>query len=153
MASKISSAVEAGLRRDEDHRRVTEELQVVARLFFEDRHFSGGLAVGAVDRDRVPLIDDDDDGASGLVRVTGDRRVERGDAFGGIDDDQCHIGGFEMLARHDHRELLGHQVRLAFAADAGSVDEAEGLAVALDTSSTASRVVPAIGETMARPFR
>ncbi len=55
-----------------------------------------------------------------------------GDAFGGVDHDQRDVGGFQMLARHDHRELLGHQLGLALAADSGGVDEAVGLAVALD---------------------
>jgi len=36
------------------------------------------------------------------------------------------------FARHDDRELFGHQVRLAFAADAGGIDEAESASVVLD---------------------
>ena len=59
----------AGFRRCEDDGRVIEELEVPARLFFEDVFFRGGLAVGAVDGDGVPLINDDDDGATGVVGV------------------------------------------------------------------------------------
>ena len=42
-----------------------------------------------------------------------------------------NVGAFEMLARHDDGELLGHQLGLALATDSGSVDEAIGLAIAL----------------------
>ena len=37
-----------------------------------------------------------------------------------------------MLARHHHRKLFRHEVRLALAADSSSVYEAESLAIALD---------------------
>jgi hypothetical protein len=95
--------------------------------------------------DEVPLVDDDDDGAAGLVRVAADVGVEGGDAFGGVEDEEGDVGGFEVLAGHDDGELLGHEVGLALAADAGGVDEAEVVAGAVTTSSTASRVVPAMG--------
>ena len=83
-------------------------------------------------RDEVPLVDDDDDGAAGLVGVAADVGVERGDAFGGVEDEEGDVGGFEVLAGHDDGELLGHEVGLALAADAGGVDEAEVVAAAGD---------------------
>ena len=81
---------------------------------------------------QVPFVDDDDDGAPALVRVAGDGGIELAHAFGGVDDQQGNVGGFQMLARHHHRKLFRHQVSLAFAADAGGVDEAKRLAVVLD---------------------
>src|ERR1700722_7126667 len=81
---------------------------------------------------QIPFIDDDDDGASALVGVSGDRGVELADAFGGVDDEQGNISAFQVLACHHDGKFLGHEARLAFAADAGGVDEAEGAAVVLD---------------------
>ena len=81
---------------------------------------------------QVPFVDDDDEGASAFVGVAGDGGVELADAFGGVDDEQRDVGGFEMFARHDDRKFLGHEMRLAFAANAGGVDEAEAASVVLD---------------------
>ena len=78
--------------------------------------------------DEVPLVDDDDDGAAGLVGVAADVGVEGGDTFSGVKDEQGDVGGFKVLAGHDDGELLGHEVGLALAADAGGVDEAEVVA-------------------------
>ncbi len=64
--------------------------------------------------------------------VSGDGGVEGIHSLGGVDHQQSDVGGFEMLARHDDGKLLGHQVGLAFAANAGGVDEAEGLSVTFD---------------------
>ena len=58
--------------------------------------------------------------------------IELADAFGGIDDQQRDVGAFQMLARHHDRKLLRHQVRLAFAANAGGIDEAKAPSVVLD---------------------
>ena len=66
------------------------------------------------------------------MRVAGDGGVERADAFGRVDHEQRDVGVFEMLARHDDGKLLGHQVRLALAANARRVDKAKTLPVALD---------------------
>ncbi len=73
----------------------------------------------------VPLVDDDDDGAAALVGVAADGGVGGGDAFGGVDDEQGDVGGFEVAAGHDDGELFRHEMGLAFATDAGGVDEAE----------------------------
>ena len=64
--------------------------------------------------------------------VSRDGSVELAHAFGGINHQQRNVGSFQMLARHDDGELFRHQVRLAFAADAGSINEAKTPAVALD---------------------
>ena len=64
--------------------------------------------------------------------VASDVGVEGGDAFGGVEDEEADVGGFEVLAGHDDGELLGHEVGLALAADAGGVDEAEVVLAAGD---------------------
>ena len=66
------------------------------------------------------------------MRIARNGGVECADPFGRVDDEQRNVGLFEVLARHHDRELLRHQVRLAFTADAGGVDEAKALAIALD---------------------
>ena len=53
------------------------------------------------------------------------------DAFGGVDDQQRHVGGFKMAARHDDAQLFSHQVRFALAADACRVDKAQLAALEL----------------------
>ena len=103
-----------------------------AHLLLEDLAVGGRLAVGAAGGHHVPLVDHDDDAAAALVGVAADGGVGAGDAFGGVDDQQRHVGGFEVAAGHDDAELLGHQVGLALAADAGGVDKAQLLALELD---------------------
>ena len=66
------------------------------------------------------------------MRVSGDGSVELAHAFGGINHQQRNVGGFKMFARHDHGKFFRHQMSLAFAANAGSIDKAKALAVALD---------------------
>ena len=88
----------------------------------------GRRAVGGGLGDEVPLVDDDDDGAAGLVGVAADVGVEGGDAFGGVEDEEGDVGGLEVLAGHDDGQLLGHELGLALAADAGGVDETEVVA-------------------------
>src|SRR6185437_13718879 len=92
----------------------------------------GGLAVGAVCCNEVPLIDDDHNGAAAFVRVAADGGVGCGDAFGGVDDEERDVGGLKMAAGHDDGKLLGHEVGFALAADSGGVDDAELLAVVFD---------------------
>ena len=84
------------------------------------------------------------------MRIAADGGVGRGNALSGVDDQQRDVGGLEMAARHDDGELLRHHLGLALAADSGGVDEAKRPPWYSMTSSTASRVVPAMGETMAR---
>src|ERR1019366_7219357 len=90
----------------------------------------GGVGGGV--GDEVPLVHHDNDRPAGLVGVAADVGVEGGDAFGGVEDEERDVGGFEVLAGHDHRQLLGHELGLALAADAGGVDEAEVVAGAGD---------------------
>ncbi len=66
------------------------------------------------------------------MRIAADVGVQRGDAFGGVDHQQRDVRRLKMLARHHHGELLGHQLGLALAADAGGVDKAVVVALALD---------------------
>jgi hypothetical protein len=117
---------------EEEDGGVIEVFECAAELFLEDVSVGGGLAVGAAGGDRVPFVHDDDDGASGFVRVSADGGIAGGDALGGVDQEEGDVGGFEMAARHDDGELLGHEVGFAFAADSGGVDEAESVAFEFD---------------------
>src|SRR5262245_27626136 len=108
-----------GQGRDKDDRRVIEELHRVADLLFVLVDRVGILF------DHVPFVDDDNDRATGLVRVPGDVGVERGHAFDRVDQEQRDIGAFDVLARHDDRKLLLHPGRLALAANAGGVYQPE----------------------------
>jgi len=92
----------------------------------------GGGRIGGGVGDEVPLVDDDDDGAARLVGVAADVGVEGGDSVGGVEDEEADVGGLEMLARHDDGELLGHELGLALATDAGRVDETEVVRAASD---------------------
>src|ERR1035437_7495337 len=83
-----------------------------------------GRVAGGV-RYQAPRVDDDDAGAAGRVGVAADVGVERGDSFGGVEDEEGDVGGFEVLASHDDGELLGHELGLALATDAGGVYETE----------------------------
>ena len=47
--------------------------------------------------DEVPFVDDEDDGAAGLVRVAADVGVEGGDSFGGVEDEEADVGGLGCL--------------------------------------------------------
>src|ERR1039458_6145884 len=105
---------------------------VASRTRSETSAASRCLRAGGRVGDEVPLVDDDDDGAAGLVGVTADVGVEGVDAFGGVEDEERDIGGLEVLAGHDDGELLGHELGLALAADAGGVDETEVVAGAGD---------------------
>ena len=100
-------------------------------MLLEDFAVGGRLAVGAAGGDRVPLVHEDDDAAAALVRVAADGGVAGGHALGGVDDQQRHVRGFKVTARHDDAELFGHQVGLALAADAGRIDKAELAALEL----------------------
>ena len=53
-------------------------------------------------------------------------------SLGRVDDQQGYVRGFQVAAGHDHAQLLGHQVRLALAANAGRIDEAKLRALELD---------------------
>ncbi len=148
----------AFFRRDEDHGRVVQEFQFVADLFFESlavgrcvrvRSSAGTRALGALEgrvaaaasailvpnlflADQVPLVDDDDQRPPAFVSVSGNGGVAGGNAFGRVHHQQRDVGSFRVLARHHDRELFGHQLGLALAADARGIDEAIGLAVAFD---------------------
>ncbi len=65
------------------------------------------------------------------MRITGDGGVAGSHAFDRVNEHERDVGGFQMLASHDHRKLFGHQFGLALAANTGGVDEAIAEAVAL----------------------
>src|SRR5829696_2665992 len=112
---------------DGDDRRPFEELHLEAQVALE-RGGRAGLLVG----DGVPLVDGEDDRAARVERVAGDVGVERRHALDGVDDDDRHVGALQAPARHQDRQLLGHLLGLALAADARGVDEAEGVPVGLE---------------------
>ena len=121
----------AGRCRDEHERSIVQELKLSARLLLEDGRISSRLSIGTRRSDEVPLVDDDNHRASSFVRISSNSRIARSDAFDSVNDDQRNIRGFEMLARHHDRKLLGHQLGLALAADSSSIDEAVVLSVSL----------------------
>ncbi len=102
------------------------------RLLLIKLGVSRGLAVSAIRRHQVPLVDDDDDGASAFVSIACDGSVAGGHTFDGIDDDERNISSFEVLARHDDGQFFGHQFGLALAANSSGIDEAVSLAAVLD---------------------
>ena len=57
-------------------------------------------------RHQIPLVDDQHDGAPGLVRVAGDVRVLGGEALGRVDDEQRDLAALQAAQRHDDRQLL-----------------------------------------------
>jgi hypothetical protein len=137
-------------RGEKDHRRVAQVLEHRAQLLLEDLAIGGRLAVGAARGHRVPLVHHDDDAAPALVGIAADGGVGRRHALGRVEHQQGHVRGFQVPPRHHHAHLFGHQVGLALAPDAGRIHKANWLPSNSTTSSTASRVVPAMGETMAR---
>ena len=110
---------------DEEDGCVAEVFKDAADLALENFAVGWWFSVGTRGGDEVPLIDNDDDGAATLVGVAADGSVGGGDTLGGVDDEERNVGGFEMTARHDDGELLGHEVGLPFAANAGGIDDAE----------------------------
>ncbi len=90
----------------------------------------GGFA-GGFDGE-IPFVHHDDDTATGLLGVVGDLRVALGDALFAIDDEERDVSAFETAAGHHDAELFGDERGLAFAADAGGVDEIVEMAVVLD---------------------
>ena len=65
-------------------RRVLEKTQLVADLLLE----GGALA----ERGLVPLVDDQDQRAAGLLGVTRNGGIAGGDSFGGVEQQQHHVG-------------------------------------------------------------
>jgi len=85
------------------------------------------------------------------VSISSDRGVELADPSVASITSKRYVGRFKVLARHHDRELFRHQVGFAFATDACGINEAKASAAQARTiSSTASRVVPGIGETIER---
>src|SRR5205085_12221315 len=103
---------------DEDDRRVVEELHLVAQVALE-----GGGRARLLVRHGVPLVDGDDDRATGFDRVARDVRVERGYTFRRINHDDRHVRTLKTAPRHHDRQLLRHLLRLALAPDPCRVNQ------------------------------
>ena len=116
----------AGQRRGEDDRRVRGELERLAQAFDV---LVGGVGVLL---DQVPLVDDHDQAPGGLLGVAGHVGVLGGHALDGVDDQGRHVGAFDRAQRPQHAKLLDAPLDPAAAADAGRVDQQDGLAVVLD---------------------
>ena len=101
-------------------------------MLLEDLAIGGRFAVGAARGDQVPFVDDEDDAAAAFVGVAADRGVAGCYAICRVDDEECDVGRFKMAARHDDAEFFGHHFGFALAADAGSIDEAELVALEVD---------------------
>ena len=100
--------------------------------------------------DLVPLVDADDQPASAFVRVAGDGGIEPDHALGGIQHQQHHVRHADVAARHHDAQLLRHRLVLPLRRMPAVSMKTYSVPSRVTVSSTASRVVPAIGETMAR---
>src|SRR6185312_11028131 len=105
--------------------------EVLADLVFKDFAVGGRLVVSAARGNEVPLVHDDNDGSTALVRISADGGVGGSDTLGGVDDEKRNVRGFEMAAGHDDGKLLGHEIGFALASDSGGVDDTKALAVVL----------------------
>src|SRR5260370_17329602 len=107
----------ARIRRDEDHRRVVQKLEVVAQALFigstvaralafpdpRSLRWAAGFLLAA--GHQIPLVDDDDDGAPTLVGVAGDGSVKLVDTLGRVNHQQSDVSAFQMFAPHYHDYL------------------------------------------------
>ena len=84
------------------------------------------------------------------MRIAADVRIDVGDALRAVNDQQPDIAAFEMTARHDHAEFFGLEFGLAFARMPAVSTNRMVMSSCWITLSTASRVVPAMGETIER---
>ena len=89
-----------------------------------------GLALTVV-VEQVPLVEQHNDGTAALDGKTHDLLVLFGNAHGGVDDEQRHVGAVDGAQAADHRVVLDVLVHGALLADARGVDHAVVLAVAL----------------------
>ena len=89
-----------------------------------------GLALAVV-VEQVPLVEQHNDGTAALDGKTHDLLVLFGNAHGGVDDEQRHVGAVDGAQAADHRVVLDILVHGALLADARGVDHAVVLAVAL----------------------
>ena len=108
-----------GLRRQKNDRRIVQKPHLIAQFFLKD---FGRVRVLF---DQVPLVHDNDDRRSGVVCVARDVRVHVRRAFDGVNQQQGHIGAFDMFARHHDRHLFFHQFGFAFAPNPGGVNHAQ----------------------------
>src|SRR5579884_198197 len=85
-----------------------------------------------VDRRHVPLREDDEGRAIGVARDVGDRDVLLHDAFGGIDEDERHVGPLRSFEGAQLRVELDPLPVPPLAPQAGGVDQDEGPLAALE---------------------
>lgn len=90
-----------------------------------------GLALTVV-VEQIPLVEQHHDGAAALDGQAHDLLVLLGDAYGGVDDEQRHVGAVDGTQAADHGVVLDVLVHGALLANARGVDHAVVLAVALD---------------------
>ena len=79
----------------------------------------------------VPLVEDERRRAARLHRQLGDAQVLRGDAVGGVADDERDVGALGRPLRAQRRVVLDGLGDLRLAAHAGGVDDDELAAVDL----------------------
>ncbi len=116
----------AGLGGDEQQRDIVHEVQVEADLAGVLFHREGILF------DRVPFIDDHHTGFPFIENEAGNVCVLGGDAGGGIDHQQGHIGALDGFERTQDAVLLHAMFDLAALADAGRIDQGDFQAVHID---------------------
>src|SRR5206468_2378094 len=87
--------------RNMEDRSVIEELQLTPKLFVEALD-----EVVALPPHEVPLVGDDDDAASRLIRLAGDGRVLIGGALRRVDDQHDDVGRLDGTAGEQHADRL-----------------------------------------------
>src|SRR6202521_1511398 len=134
----------AGVCGEKKHRSVGQKLESVAQALFVESPVLGALGVldargsrladGALlaARHKIPFVDQDNHRASALMGIACNVSVEPAGAFGGVDHEEHDVGVLDIFARHYHRKLLSHQPRLAFAPNAGRINEANLAPFVLD---------------------
>ncbi|MNZ46911.1 hypothetical protein D3C78_646080 [compost metagenome] len=99
----------------------------------EQPAFQLGLHVVALARlHAVPLVQGDDDGATGFQGKAQQVQVMVNHAFAGIHDEDDHVGILDRLQGFDHGELFDFFVDLAALAHPGGVDQGVLLFVTLE---------------------
>src|SRR5713226_5500957 len=114
-----SLANQSGDRYD---RRPAKELHLLAHLALERRAAARVLILK-----QVPFIQRDDYRAAGFGGITRNRCVQRRNSLLSVEQNDRDVGALKTLARHRDGKFFSHRESLAFAPNAGGVDDAKSL--------------------------
>ena len=132
----------AGQRADLEHRRLAQEVQALPDLV--------GDLEALLGVERLPLVEQHDDRAAGRVDALGQALVLMGDADGGVDHEQGHVGRVDRLQCSDERVVLGALVDAALRRMPAVSMKRTGPSGVSTTVSIGSRVVPGMSWTTER---